>query len=160
MTDSTARTDPHDGNTYCIREGVPIASDFIPIADIQGGHEREISRELWESWAPVRREPLEKIKPDYNLVWVRGSEYISQEGTSFWARLRVERGWSRDDVYELSDWILNPGTQSLFEGDWGPCMPSLEEIEALAVLYGRKPGELLDECYEEKGRELLASECA
>lgn len=102
---------------------------------------------------------LKPIKPDFSLPWVRGWEHVSQEGSSYWRKLREARGWTRDDVYELTDWMINPATQALIEQEYGPCMPDREELEYLAFLYGRKPGEMLDECYEEIGR-VLAAEAA
>jgi len=39
-----------------------------------------------------------------------------------------------------------------------PEMPNLEELEALAFLYGTSPGALLDRCYEERGRFLREEE--
>ena len=103
-------------------------------------------------------ENLTPIKPDYTQAWVRGQEHIGQEGTSFWTDIRKARGWSRDDVYELTDWLLCPAEQEILESEWGPGMPDRDQLEILAVLYGCKPGALLDECYEIKGRELLAED--
>lgn len=101
---------------------------------------------------------LTPIKPDYTQPWVRGWEYILTEGTTFWTRLREERGWTREQVHELTDYVLSPAEQELLEGEWGPGMPTLAQLELLAVLYGRRPGELLDECYEEKGYVLIAED--
>jgi len=39
-----------------------------------------------------------------------------------------------------------------------PEMPTLRELEALAVLYETSPGHLLDECYERVGRKLREEE--
>lgn len=101
---------------------------------------------------------LKPIKEDFSLPWVRGREYVQQEGTSFFKDLRAEKGWTQDEVFELSDWILNPAIQAMLEQEWGPYLPTLDELETLAVLYGRKPGELLDEMYERKGNELIREE--
>lgn len=98
------------------------------------------------------------IEPDFSKAWVRGEEYIGQEGSSYWTRIREGRGWSRDDVYELTDYQLCPAAQELLESEWGPSMPDLHELILLAHLYGERPGDLLNECFEQKGRELLAGD--
>lgn len=99
------------------------------------------------------------IKPDYTKAWVLGWEYISQEGTSYFERLRLERGWSREDVWQLTDGHLDPGVQAVYEGEFAAAwVPDLETIIDLAHIYGMTPGQILDECFEEKGREILAEE--
>lgn len=99
------------------------------------------------------------IRPDYDKAWVRGWEYIGQEGTGYFERLRLERGWTREDVWQLTDGHLDPGVQAVYEGEFAPAwLPDLETIIELANLYGTSPGKLLDGCFEEKGRELLAEE--
>jgi hypothetical protein len=65
------------------------------------------------------RRPLGARKKDWRWPWVRGDEYIEQEGTSFWQRLREERGWSREDVWDLTGDLVNPAEQALIEGDYG-----------------------------------------
>lgn len=104
---------------------------------------------------------LEPIKPDYSKAWVRGYEQVTQEGTSYFTRLREERGWTREQVYELTDWMLDPATQALIEGDYGiGGIWDFDHLYWLAVLYDKSPGDILNEIYEEKGRELLAEEAA
>lgn len=99
------------------------------------------------------------IKPDYKLAWVRGWEHVNQEGTGFIQREREARGWTRDDVYEMADWMLDPNTQGLIEGEYGPGLPfEIDHLVVYAVLFEMKPGELLDAIYEEKGRELLVED--
>ncbi len=99
------------------------------------------------------------IQADYDLPWVRGWEYVIQEGSGTVQRLREERGWSRDDVHELTDFQLDPNTLGLIEGEYGAGMPwETDHLVMLAILFEMKPGELLDLIYEEKGRELLAEE--
>ena len=107
------------------------------------------------------RTPLKPIEPDYSLAWVRGWEYVSQEGTSLIEKLREERGWSREDVWELTDGQIDPNTLGLIEGDYGIGYPyEVDHLISLAVLFGCRPGELLDRIYEEKGSELLAEDDA
>jgi hypothetical protein len=101
---------------------------------------------------------ISPVKPDYSQAWVRGWEYISQEGTSFWTGLREAHGYTRDHINELADGTLPPPVQELFECDWGPSLPELDDLITLATVYGCKPGELLDRCFEEKGRILIAEE--
>jgi hypothetical protein len=99
------------------------------------------------------------IKPDYSLPWVLGWEYVMQEGSSLVRRLREERGWTRDDVYELTDYTLDPNTLGLIEGEYGIGLPwEIDQLVTLAVLFDMSPGQLLDRIYEDKGRELLAEE--
>lgn len=99
------------------------------------------------------------IEADYELPWVRGHEYIGQEGTDYWRKLREARGWTHEDVYELTNCLLTPGQQMIIEGEYtGGWVSDVDDLIVLAVLYGRKPGELLDECFESKGRELAEDE--
>jgi len=98
----------------------------------------------------------EAIKPDYSKPWVRGEEYICQEGTEFWRRLREERDWTMDDVELLTDGMVTIPAQMIFE-DY-PGQPDLHELVALAVIYDTSPGKLLDDCYESKGREIMEDE--
>jgi hypothetical protein len=101
-------------------------------------------------------QPLKPIEFDYSLPWVRGWEYISQEGSSLIERMRKERGWSREDVWELTDGVIDPNTLGLIEGDYGIGYPfEVDHLIYLAALFGCRPGELLDRIYEEKGNELL-----
>jgi hypothetical protein len=89
-----------------------------------------------------------------------GSEYVSQEGTTFWERLRTERGWTRDDVERLTEKEATEGfgvpviheRQEMFEER--PDFPDLQELEALATLYDMTPGQLLDRCYTEEGERI------
>lgn len=105
--------------------------------------------------------PLTPIKPDYSQAWVLGHEHISQEGTTFWQRKREEKGWTREDVHELTDWQLDPNTLGLIEGDYGPgTVWELDHLTTLAVLYGMRPGEMLDACFEEKGFQILEEDDA
>lgn len=102
------------------------------------------------------RKPLTPIKADYSLAWVCGMEYVNQEGSGVVQRMREERGWSREDVYELTDYMLNPNELGMIEGEYGPGVPfEIEHLTTLAVLFGCRPGELLDRIYEEKGSRLL-----
>lgn len=105
------------------------------------------------------KETMEPIKPDYSKAWVRGEEHIGQEGTGFWQRKREQRGWSREDVYELTDFVLDPLTLGLIEGDYG-CggVWDMRQLIDLAHLYGESPGAMLDQCFEEMGRELMAED--
>lgn len=102
------------------------------------------------------RETLKPIKEDFRWPWARGEEHIRQEGTSFWQRLREERGWTRQDVWELTDYVLDPAQQAVIEGDYQPGLVwEMEDLCALATLYGRAPGELLDASFDEAGEMLL-----
>lgn len=102
---------------------------------------------------------LAPVKHDFSKAWVRGWEHIAQEGTSYFQRLREARGWSRQDVWDLTDGHLDPGVQAVYEGEWAPAWaPDVDTLIDLAHIYGTSPGQLLDGCFEEKGRELLAEE--
>jgi hypothetical protein len=106
-----------------------------------------------------KRTPLEARKHDWRWPWVRGYEYISQEGTSFWRRLREAHGLSREDVYELSEYSLTPARQADIEGDYAAgAVWEMDDLLTLATIYGRAPGELLDASLDEKGSELLAGD--
>lgn len=87
--------------------------------------------------------------------WQRGAEYVAQEGSELWQKLREERGWSREDVEEKTDLVCWE-RQTMFEDR--PDMPDLQELEALATIYETSPGALLDRCFEEKGKELREEE--
>lgn len=102
---------------------------------------------------------MDPIKPNYELPWVRGMEYVRQEGSTLVQRMREERGWTRDDVHELTDWALDPNTLGLIEGEYGAGIPwEIEHLDMLAVLFDTTPGKLLDRIYEEKGHELIAED--
>lgn len=101
---------------------------------------------------------VDQILPDYSQPWARGCEHISQEGTSYWQDIREGQGWSREDVFLKTGGIVTPGRQADFEWDYCVDFPTLDEIVALAVIYGERPGDLLNECYERTGRELLAEQ--
>lgn len=104
-------------------------------------------------------EIIDQKEMDYSLPWVRGWEYVIQEGSGTVQRLREERGWTRDDVYDLTGGSIDPNTLGLIEGEYGPGVPwEVDQLVELAVVFDMKPGELLDLIYEEKGRELLAEE--
>jgi hypothetical protein len=100
-----------------------------------------VNREL-ELWVNTGRVPL----------WYTGAEYIGQEGTNFWTLIREKHDLRRIDVYDLSDYVLPEPAQALFEDH---CyMPDLAQLEVLALIYGMKPGELLDACYEYEARRI------
>lgn len=102
---------------------------------------------------------LDPIKADYTKPWVRGWEYVMQEGSGYIQRERAARGWSRADVYELTDYELDPNTQGLIEGEYGVGIPwEIDHLVTYATLFDTTPGALLDAIYEEKGRELLADD--
>lgn len=109
------------------------------------------------------RKYRDPVKVDYTQPWVRGDEYIGTEGTSFWQRLREAAGLTREDVSDLTreqGWVT-VGQQMDIEGDEGPgTIWRIADLVALAHVYGRSPGELLDACLEEKGCELLAGDMA
>lgn len=96
------------------------------------------------------------IKPNYDLPWVRGEEHVATEGTSFWQRQREAKGWTREDVEALSDYVLCVPLQMLWEEH--VTMPDVQYLTTLAFLYETSPGRLLDDCYEEKGRVLIAED--
>lgn len=99
------------------------------------------------------------IEEDFSQPWVRGHEYICQEGTNYWLKQREARGWTHDEVHDLTDGALTPAMQMLIEGEYtGGWVEDVSQLVVLAVLYGRKPGEMLDECFETKGRELVEQE--
>jgi hypothetical protein len=98
---------------------------------------------------------LGEVQPDFDQAWVVGHEYIDQEGTTFWKKLREDHGYSREDVEAMSTGLcyLSIPEQALFE-DY-PGMPSVEHLVTLAAIYDTTPGALLDRCFEEKGKELI-----
>lgn len=97
------------------------------------------------------------IQPDYDQAWVVGEEHVGQDGTYFWKRLREEQGWSQEDVYALTGFMLSPPEQMMIESAYQPgYVGDVRQLVMLAVIYGRKPGELLDECFEDAGREIIA----
>lgn len=97
-----------------------------------------------------------KIKPDYTQPWERGAEYVWQEGTGVWQKLREDAGLTREQFHEATDWFLHPARQELIEDALG--WPEYEELEWYARLAGTSPGRLLDRIFEEKGRELIAED--
>lgn len=99
------------------------------------------------------------IKPNYDLPWVRGWEYVIQEGSSYIQHARKARGWTRENVWDLSDGVLDPATQALIEGDYGIGHPwEIDQLVTYAVLFETTPGRLLDTIYETKGTQLLAED--
>lgn len=97
-----------------------------------------------------------EASPDFTEAWVVGHEYVSQEGTSFFRKLREEAGYTRENIADMTAGLafLPPPAQELFE-DWLD-LPNLEQLIALAVVYDTSPGELIDRCFREKGAQLLA----
>lgn len=98
---------------------------------------------------------LKPIEPDFSQDWVRGAEHTAQEGSEFWQKKREEKGWSREDVEQLTDGMVIVERQTMFEDR--PDFPDLQELEALAHIYETSPGALLDAAFEEWGA-LLRSE--
>lgn len=98
-------------------------------------------------------------EPDYNLPWVRGWEYICQEGQDYILKQRDQRGWTREDVHDMTEGSLDPNTQGLIEGDYGGGqIPDLDDLVCYAILFDTSPGKLLDDILEQKGRQLLAED--
>lgn len=101
-----------------------------------------------------------EAQPDFTKFWVVGHEYISQEGTDFFKKLREEAGLTRENIETLSGYIgfVSVPQQMMFE-DY-PGIPTLDELVALAVIYDTSPGALIDRCFSKKGAQLLAERAA
>lgn len=82
------------------------------------------------------------IEPNFDFAWERGNEAAAQEGQDVLRLLRLENGWTWDDVHELTDYAVPPPRQELLE-DF-QAWPDFDEIVALARIYGMTPGGLTD----------------
>lgn len=113
---------------------------------------RRIDQRYWD------RPHKETVDPDYSLAWVRGWEYVYQDGSTLIERMRKERGWTRQDVHHLAggEWDLHPGVQAEVEGDYSLAMVTeIDQLISYAIIFGCRPGELLDRIFEEAGEKLL-----
>lgn len=100
---------------------------------------------------------MNKIKPDFTKAWEIGCEYVMQEGSGVWQKIREEAGYTREELYEALDYMaLHPARQQLLEEivDW----PEWEELEWYARIADMTPGQLIDYIYITKGEEILKDE--
>lgn len=96
-----------------------------------------------------------EVEGNYELAWEVGYEYVGQEGTNVFTVLREDRGWTQEDVEQLTGGMVPIPIQMMLEDYPIGGHVDVDELVHLARIYGLSPGGLLDLIFVTAGQRIL-----